>query len=120
MNILPLYDEVIADYEDSYNFRREAVIINKIGREERSFTPFSVVCMVRPIGTNDLTRQDKEGYRWEDQVRVHCRNNGSNDIRSKDLVFFDGNWYKLDHSRGIRVSDFSMFIGQMIKEMDAV
>ena len=116
---LPLYDEVIADYEKEHEFKRADVFINELGREERRRKPFKVVCMIRPIGTYDLTRQDKEGSHYEDQVKVYCRNDGSNDITTEDIVFFGGFWYRLTRVRGIEVSDFTMFVGDLIKDMEA-
>ncbi|MHA2023996.1 MAG: hypothetical protein ACTSWQ_10080 [Candidatus Thorarchaeota archaeon] len=116
---LLLYDEVIADYEKEHPFKRYNTFVNNIGREDRRTIEFKATAMVRPIGTYDLTRQDPEGSRYEDKVKVYCRNDGSVDILLNDLVFFGGFWYRLTDVRGIEVSDFTMYIGELIKDRNS-
>ena len=114
---LPLYDEVIRDYEDLYDFRRRTVTINNIGREERLDYDFKYVCMVRPLGTYDIQHQDPEGSRWEDGVTVFTRLD--NRIQLLDLVYFGGYWYKLDKERTGKISDYRKFFATKIKDREA-
>ena len=119
MEHLELYDEVIASFQDEYNFRRYTVTTSDIGREIRTTTDFKATAMVRPISTMDLTRVDKQGSHYEDGVKVIFRNNGSVDIKLNDLVLFGGIHYRLTNVRNIVVSDFTVMLGEMVKERNA-
>ena len=107
MTTLPLYDEVIQEFESTHPVKRNTVTIDGLGREVRVPTTHSISALIRPIGTNDLTRLSKDGSRYEDMIRIHCR--PSTDLLQDDEVEFMGSYYRITKDRMILVSDFYKF-----------